>query len=290
MTAHDLTVCSVLSGNRNFEGRIHPECKMNFLASPPLVIAYALAGTMHADLLSDPLGHDPDGNPVYLRDIWPTSGGDQGGGRRQPRGAHVHHRLRRRVRRGRELARHAHPDGDMFAWDDGLDLRAPPAVLRRHAARTRSRSRDITGARVLAYLGDSVTTDHISPAGAIKKDSPAGALPAEHGRGTGRLQLLRLPARQPRRDDPRHLRQHPAAQPAGARHRRRLHPAPAGRRDHRASSTPPLPTSRTARRWSSSPAPTTAPGPPATGRPRAPCCSASRRCLPPRSSGSTAPT
>ena len=180
VTEHDLTVCSVLSGNRNFEGRIHAECKMNFLASPPLVIAYALAGTMHADLLREPLGQDQAGNPVYLRDIWPTSAeikqvvddciearmftagyADVFAGDENWRGMDV-------------------PAGDIFSWDEtSTYVRRPPYF--EAMPPEPEPVRDIAGARVLALLGDSVTTDHISPAGAIKRDSPAGRYLIEHG-------------------------------------------------------------------------------------------------------------
>ncbi len=180
VTDHDLTVCSVLSGNRNFEGRIHPECKMNFLASPPLVIAYALAGTMHADLLREPLGTDANGQPVFLRDIWPSA-------------AEVERVAAEHVRsemfsvdyadvfagddnwRGLDAA-----SGDVFAWDDeSTYVRRPPYFDR--LTPEPQPLQDIVGARVLAMLGDSVTTDHISPAGTIRKDSPAGRYLSEHG-------------------------------------------------------------------------------------------------------------
>ena len=176
----DLTVCSVLSGNRNFEGRIHAECKMSFLASPPLVIAYALAGTMHADLLHDPLGHDRDGNPVYLRDIWPATHEIK---------AVVDECLRAElftagyadVFAGDDNWRSLDvPTGEMFTWDEtSTYVRRPPYFDR--MPRQPEPLHDITGARVLALLGDSVTTDHISPAGAIKKDSPAGRYLVERG-------------------------------------------------------------------------------------------------------------
>jgi aconitate hydratase len=176
----DLNVSSVLSGNRNFEGRIHPEVKMNFLASPPLVVAYALAGSLHTNLLTEPLGQNDAGEDVYLRDIWPSNAeikkavdenvaakmftegySDVYAGDDNWRGMHIR-------------------EGDVYDWDDtstyiqrppyfdGMELKPAPV-------------RDITGARVLAKLGDSVTTDHISPAGAIKRDSPAGRYLAEKG-------------------------------------------------------------------------------------------------------------
>ena len=180
VTGHDLTVCSVLSGNRNFEGRIHPECKMNFLTSPPLVIAYALTGTMLADLLNDPLGTDPAGQPVYLRDIWPST-------------QEVKEVIDECVQA--EMFTRGYADvlvgddnwrsldvatGQIFDWDDASTyVRRPPYFD--GMSREPEPVDDIAGARVLAVLGDSVTTDHISPAGAIKPDGPAGNYLTEHG-------------------------------------------------------------------------------------------------------------
>ena len=177
---NDLTVASVLSGNRNFEGRIHAETKMNFLTSPPLVIAYALAGTMHADLLREPLGRDPDGQDVYLRDIWPTAAEikavvDQCVEAQMFTGGYADVLTGDENWQGMEL-----PDSQTFAWDEGSTyVRRPPYFD--GLPREPEAVRDITGARVLAFLGDSVTTDHISPAGAIKEDSPAGRYLIEHG-------------------------------------------------------------------------------------------------------------
>jgi aconitate hydratase len=180
VSANDLTVCSILSGNRNFEGRIHPEVKMNFLTSPPLVVAYALAGTMLADVLNEPLGHDVDGEPVYLRDIWPST--------REIAAViddHLHSEMFTRnysdVFTGNDQWRSLDvAAGQVFAWDDtSTYVRRPPYFdgMQRHPEPVR----DIAGARVLAILGDSVTTDHISPAGAIKKNSPAGEYLQAHG-------------------------------------------------------------------------------------------------------------
>ncbi len=177
---HKLNVSAVLSGNRNFEGRIHPQTQMNFLASPMLVVAYALVGTMHTNLLKEPLGTGSDGKPVYLKDIWPstreiqdvidacvkaemfTKGyADVFAGDDNWKGLHV-------------------PEGNAFEWAaDSTYVRQPPyfdGVGREPEPLT-----DINGARVLAKLGDSVTTDHISPAGAIKVDSPAGKYLTSHG-------------------------------------------------------------------------------------------------------------
>ncbi len=177
---HDLAVAAVLSGNRNFEGRINPDVKMNYLASPPLVIAYALAGTMETDFESDPLGRAEDGSPIFLRDIWPTP-------------AEVQATIDATIDRAMFTADYADvfsgderwrsletPEGSTFAWDpQSTYVRKPPYFDGMPAAP--APVTDITAARVLAKLGDSVTTDHISPAGAIKADSPAGRYLAEHG-------------------------------------------------------------------------------------------------------------
>src|SRR4051794_35097739 len=176
----DLAVVSVLSGNRNFEGRINPDVKMNYLASPPLVVAYALAGTMDIDLGEDPLGIDADGNEVFLRDIWPSA---------EEVARLVEDSVRSEMFRasyGEVFAGDERwnsldvPEGDRFAWDDeSTYVRRPPFL--EDLPREPAAVEDIEGARVLAYLGDSVTTDHISPAGAIKKGSPAALYLNEHG-------------------------------------------------------------------------------------------------------------
>ena len=176
----DLAVVSVLSGNRNFEGRINPDVKMNYLASPPLVVAYALAGRMDLDLTTEPLGVDSDGQPVYLADLWPTLAEIQ---------ATVGEAIDPEMFAGRYADVFAGderwqslptPTGDTFTWDpDSTYVRKPPyfdGMAAEPAPVT-----DIAGARVLAKLGDSVTTDHISPAGAIKRDSPAGRYLTDHG-------------------------------------------------------------------------------------------------------------
>ncbi|HYF71305.1 MAG TPA: aconitate hydratase AcnA, partial [Nocardioides sp.] len=177
---NDLAVVSVLSGNRNFEGRINPDVKMNYLASPPLVVAYALAGSMDVDLFNDPLGQDQDGNDVYMKDIWPTA-------------AEVEDVIASAITSemfgtgyadvfaGDEQWRSLPtPEGKTFAWDeDSTYVRKPPYFD--GMPDEPEPVTDIEGARVLLKLGDSVTTDHISPAGAIKKDSPAGKYLAEHG-------------------------------------------------------------------------------------------------------------
>ncbi len=180
VTAHDLNVVSVLSGNRNFEGRINPDVKMNYLASPPLVVAYALAGTMDVDLLDEPLGQDKDGDDVFLSDIWPSS---------EEVGRVVEQAVRSEMFQksygevfdgGPEWNALEVPEGDRFAWDEDSTYVRRPSFLEDVPAEPEPRG-DIEGARVLALLGDSVTTDHISPAGNIKQGSPAALYLNEHG-------------------------------------------------------------------------------------------------------------
>jgi aconitate hydratase len=177
---HDLAVTSVLSGNRNFEGRINPDVKMNYLASPPLVVAYALAGSMTVDLFNDPLGQDGDGNDVFLRDVWPSPAEVEetiAGAITAEMFAKDYADVFAGDERWQSLPT---PEGDTFAWDEGSTyVRRPPYFDGMPDEPTPVT--DITGARVLLKLGDSVTTDHISPAGAIKKDSPAGSYLAAHG-------------------------------------------------------------------------------------------------------------
>jgi aconitate hydratase A / 2-methylisocitrate dehydratase len=176
----DLAATAVLSGNRNFEGRINPDVKMNYLASPPLVVAYALAGSMDVDLINDPLGTDPDGQPVYLHDIWPSVHEIQET-IEQAIASEMFSRDYADVFAGDETWQELPtPEGDTFEWDpDSTYVRKPPYFD--GMQRDPSPVTDIPDARVLAKLGDSVTTDHISPAGAIKTDSPAGKYLAEHG-------------------------------------------------------------------------------------------------------------
>jgi aconitate hydratase A / 2-methylisocitrate dehydratase len=176
----DLAVVSVLSGNRNFEGRINPDVKMNYLASPPLVVAYALAGTMDIDLTAQPLGEGADGKPVYLRDIWPAAS-EIAGVVDSAVAAEMFSRDYADVFAGDDRWRSMDvPTGDTFAWDpESTYVRHPPYFAGMPAEP--APVRDVRGARVLALLGDSVTTDHISPAGAIRADSPAGKYLTEHG-------------------------------------------------------------------------------------------------------------
>lgn len=176
----DLAVVSVLSGNRNFEGRINPDVKMNYLASPPLVVAYAIAGTMDIDLLNEPLGHDENGQAVFLSDIWPSPTEVQSV-IDSSIDAEMFTRRYADVfagdKRWQELQT---PQGELFDWDpQSTYVRKPPYF--EGMERTPAPVSDIASARVLAVLGDSVTTDHISPAGSIKLDSPAGVYLQDHG-------------------------------------------------------------------------------------------------------------
>ncbi|MCX5582113.1 aconitate hydratase AcnA [Streptomyces erythrochromogenes] len=177
---HDLAVTSVLSGNRNFEGRINPDVKMNYLASPPLVVAYAIAGSMKVDITTEAIGIDTEGNPVYLKDIWPSE-------------AEVNDVVANAI--GEDMFSKSYsdvfagdaqwqalsiPTGNTFEWDPQSTYVRKPPYFEGMTMETTPVS-DIAGARVLAKLGDSVTTDHISPAGAIKADTPAGKYLTEHG-------------------------------------------------------------------------------------------------------------
>ena len=178
--AGDITACSVLSGNRNFEGRVHPEVRMNFLASPPLVVAYALAGTLDIDLTSEPLGTGSDGKPVYLKDIWPSDEEVQEALARSI-DSKMFQDSYASVFQGDENWRAIKiPAGKLYSWDEkSTYVRNPPFF--EGMTRTPPAVEDIRGARALALLGDSVTTDHISPAGNIAGTSPAARYLLEHG-------------------------------------------------------------------------------------------------------------
>jgi aconitate hydratase len=185
----DLTVCSVLSGNRNFEGRVHAEVRMNYLASPPLVVAYALAGRMDIDLATEPLGTEPNGNPVYLKDIWPEQHEIQaviGSSVNEAEFRSTYKEVLSGETRWNVLQS---PEGKLYEWqDDSTYIRKPPYF--EGISLQPDKLEDIKGARVLALLGDSVTTDHISPAGAIKADSPAGKYLRQHGVAQGDFNSL----------------------------------------------------------------------------------------------------
>lgn len=175
----NLVVASVLSGNRNFEGRINPHSKANYLASPPLVVAYALAGTMAIDFAKDPIGNGKDGKPVFLKDIWPTT---------QEVNDTVHNVLNTQMFDGRynnvfagtnDWQKISTTTSQTYVWDESTYIKNPPYF--ENMKRNPDATKDIIGARPLAILGDSITTDHISPAGNIKKDSPAGKFLASKG-------------------------------------------------------------------------------------------------------------
>jgi aconitate hydratase len=173
VAAGDLVVTSVLSGNRNFEGRIHAEVKMNYLASPPLVVAYAIAGTTDIDLTSEPLGVGNDGQPVYLKDIWPSNK-EIGDFIAKTIGPEMFKKNYADVFKGdTRWNTIASPDGELYAWDGGSTYIKNPPYFEGMTMEV-GRIADVHGARVLGLFGDSITTDHISPAGNIKKDSPAG--------------------------------------------------------------------------------------------------------------------
>jgi len=177
---NDLAVTSVLSGNRNFEGRINPDVKMNYLASPPLVIAYALAGTMDFDFESDSLGQDADGNEIYLRDIWPTPDEVQktiDSSINSDMFTHEYESVFEGDERWKSLPT---PEGDTFTWDENSTYVKKPPYFDGMGMQPKPVT-DVSNARVLAKLGDSVTTDHISPAGTIKLDSPAGKYLSDKG-------------------------------------------------------------------------------------------------------------
>lgn len=178
--SHDIVGCAVLSGNRNFEGRIHPLVKMNFLASPPLVVAYALAGNMKADLYNEPLGMDPKGTPVYLRDIWPNSQDVQELIAHNLDASMFNANYSSVFEGDRNWNGLSAPKGENYAWEaTSTYIKSPPYF--ETMTLTADSVKDISGARVLALLGDSVTTDHISPAGTIPVDSPAGKYLLEQG-------------------------------------------------------------------------------------------------------------
>ncbi len=177
---NDLAVVSVLSGNRNFEGRINPDVKMNYLASPPLVVAYALAGSMDLDLFNDPLGQDQDGNDVFMKDIWPTAKEVEDVIATAITSEMFSNDYSDVFAGDEQWQSLPTPEGKTFEWDaESTYVRKPPYFD--GMPDEPEPVADIEGARVLLKLGDSVTTDHISPAGAIKKDSPAGKYLAEHG-------------------------------------------------------------------------------------------------------------
>ncbi|MNK54434.1 Aconitate hydratase [compost metagenome] len=177
---NDLTVAAVISGNRNFEGRVHAQVKANYLASPPLVVAYALAGTVNIDLQNDPLGHDQEGNPVYLKDIWPTSQEIKDAIGLSVSPAMFRSKYENVFTQNERWNSIPVPEGELYEWDEKSTYIANPPFFEKLADGLQD-IEEIRGARVLALLGDSVTTDHISPAGNITPTSPAGLYLNDHG-------------------------------------------------------------------------------------------------------------
>ena len=176
----DLVAVAVLSGNRNFEGRIHPQVRANYLGSPPLVVAYALAGRMDMDLYSEPLGNDPKGNPVYLKDIWPAPEEIREEIRKSVKSEMFKKEYSNVFEGDERWKKMPTPEGELFKWDPNSTYvrKAPYFDGMGH---TPAKLKDITGARVLALLGDSITTDHISPVGSIERNGPAALYLTEHG-------------------------------------------------------------------------------------------------------------
>ncbi len=274
---NNLVAVAVLSGNRNFEGRVHPNVRANYLASPPLVVAYALLGKMTEDITTVPLGTGHDGKPVYLRDVWPTN-------------AEIAEAVRANVNREQFVSRYAEvfkgpkqwqaidvEGSDTYRWSDGSTyVKNPPyfeGITMEPAPVT-----DIKGARMLAVLGDSITTDHISPAGSIRKTSPAGDYLLER-----QVTQKRTSTAMARRRGNHEVMMrgtfanHPHPQRDGAGHRGRGSPATCPRASRCRSMTRRCATRRKACRWWCSPARNTAPVRRATGRRRARSCSASGR-------------
>ena len=219
---NDLVAAAVLSGNRNFEGRVNADVRANYLASPPLVVAYAIAGSMQIDVAKQPLGTDQKGRKVYLRDIWPTS-------------REIADVIRKNINKQMFTSKY----GDVFKgdanwrkisvqggltykWDDRSTYVQNPPYFEGMPKRSQP-IEDIVDARVLGLFLDSITTDHISPAGSIKEDSPAGEYLRDHQVRPEGLQSVRHAARQSPGDDARHLRQYPHQESDGARRRGRLH-------------------------------------------------------------------
>ena len=231
VTEANLVAAAVLSGNRNFEGRINPLVKANYLASPPMVVAYALAGTIDLDLTTEPLGTGSDGMPVFLRDIWPTEA--------EIEAVLAHAATPEMFRRQYANIFQANEtwnalpvaESELFPWDEkSTYIQEPPFLL--ELSPEPQPIQPIINARALAVLGDSVTTDHISPAGFITAKSPGWKISHRARRLAGRFQQLRVAARKRPGDDPRHVRQYPHPQFSCARHGGRRHPALARRRTH----------------------------------------------------------
>ena len=219
---NNLVAAAVLSGNRNFEGRVNADVRANYLASPPLVVAYAIAGSMQVDVAKAPLGTDKNGKKVYLRDIWPTNREIESVIRKSIN-KQMFTKKYGDVFKGDANWRKISVQGGLtYKWDDRSTYVQNPPYFEGMEKRSQP-IEDIVDARVLGLFLDSITTDHISPAGSIKEESPAGEYLRDHQVRPERLQPIRHAARQSSGDDARHFRQHPHQEPNGAGRRRRLH-------------------------------------------------------------------
>ncbi len=220
----DVVAAAVLSGNRNFEGRVNPDVRANYLASPPLVVAYALAGSLNVDLTREPLGTGKDGKPVYLKDIWPSNR-DITALVRKTLSKAMFTRKYADLFKGDTHWRKIKVEGAAtFKWDRrSTYVQNPPYFA--GMGKTPAPITDVVDGRILGLFLDSITTDHISPAGSIKEVEPGRRIPARPPGPPGRLQSIRHAPRQPRSDDARHLRQYPHQEPDAARRRGRLHDA-----------------------------------------------------------------
>ena len=228
ITSHDLVTASVLSGNRNFEARVHQSVKANFLMSPPLVVAFALAGRVGVNLDNEPLGRGTDGRVVYLRDVWPTLK-EVGDLMKSALDPETYRRLYGSFKDQNPLWNEIPSSaGDVYDWDPDSTYIQEPPFFEGFRMQPGPIS-EIRGASALAIFGDSVTTDHISPAGAIKPTSPAGTYLQERGVPVHGFQQLRRAPRQRPGHDARHLRQRADQEPDGARRRRWRHRSPARR-------------------------------------------------------------
>ena len=229
ITKNDLVVASVLSGNRNFEARVHQNVKANFLMSPPLVVAFALAGRVDIDMATEPLGEDRHGDEVFLKDIWPSAS-EIGAVLQAANDPETYRRLYRDFADQNPLwAEIPSSTGSVYDWDESSTYIQEPPYFDKFGMDAGT-AKDIKNARPLAIFGDSVTTDHISPAGAIKASSPAGSVLAGEGRRAPGLQQLWFTARQRPDHDARHVRQCPHQEPDGSRRGGRRHRTSAGRR------------------------------------------------------------
>ena len=214
ITRNDVVAAAVLSGNRNFEARIHASIKANFLMSPPLVVAFAIAGTANIDMSKEPLGRGKDGEPVYLKDIWPSQE-EVAAMMRYATDPSTYRRLYADVTTGNPLWNSIPAAaGEVYAWEKSTYIAEPPFFA--GFGMQPGKISNVLGARALGIFGDSVTTDHISPAGSIKPAFPGRQVSARARRRRDRLQQLRVAPRQPRSDDARHLRQRSHQEPDGS--------------------------------------------------------------------------